>query len=218
MPLSDSLQDVLDTARKVYLNDVNGSTYTNAVLLPFCKIIYDKYQSELQLHGLQFTMGIYTIKIGVGGKFLRLPGDFMYPIKLEERAITSTRESDFVELSGPTRWVDSRDPQIELLDWCYLDGEIKFVGATSERLVKLYYQKSFPNIQDAKLLVQPHCISYLAAKLAAYVHMFIAQNQTLADIANSDAETELNKLIGIAIKKVQSQIVRRRPYIPFWRN
>ena len=216
MPLSDSVQEVLDRARQAYLNDKDAITFTNTVLLPILKEAYDQFQSQLQLNNLQLTNSIAEIPVPAGSLTLSQPGDFMYPVNLEERDLTSTDPADYVAMEQMT-WEPSRQQSTNLLQWVYRNGDVKFIGATTARKVKLYYQSAFPTIQDGLSLVKGNSISYLAAKTAAIAHLFINQNETLAEQANSIAQQQMREVVQIAVKRTQSLWARRRPYRPFWR-
>jgi len=216
MALSDSVQDVINRAREVYLNDVSGATYTNTVLLPYVKQAYDDVETEFELNNLGFVLGIALIKVPANTLILAVPGNFLYPVELKERNWGSTSQTDYSDMSQrdiePTREKTDR-----LINWAYREGTVHFVGATTDREVKLSYQQAFPRLLDGQSLVRGECLAFMSAKVAAYAHMFIAQNSTLADVANKLADGHLTSMILANVKKVQSLGVRRRPYRPFTR-
>lgn len=216
MPISDTVDDVLNQAREVYLNDIEGVTYTDNVLLPYVKAVYSQYQSELEVNGLQFINSIKNISVTAGTTILITPADFMYPISLQERDSGSTDNSAFMEMEQ-REWEPSRQQTNTLGQWVFRNGEVRFLGSTADREVKLYYQSIFPSLLDGSSLVKGNCITFLAARTAAMAFLFLAQNETLAQVAEDVAKAELEKIIRVNVKRSQSLSARRKPYRPFWR-
>src|SRR5258706_9057173 len=218
MPLSDSVQDVLDRARNVYLNDTTAATYTNTILLPYAKQAYDDLEGEIERNNLALKNGIAVITVPKlpNGLILAVPGNFLYPIELRERNLGSVLESDYSTMSQRD-FEPTRDPTDRLINWTYREGTVHFVGATTDRQVKLFYQESYPSLKDGTSLVRGDCLAFLASRVAGYAHLFIAQNETLAKVASDISERQLDGIILTNVKRTQSLGVRRRPYRPFAR-
>jgi hypothetical protein len=207
-------KDIMDAARESYLNDAPAILFTDAKLLPLLKMVHGFLETTLEENNIPCKHEIAPVKIIATGEtgYLPLPKDMIWPIKLEERLSGS---SDLFQPMTQKRW----EPQLQQTDklsyWVWRLDEIKFLGATTDREVLLYYQKTFPSVEDVDQIVYGKAEQYLAAKLAAMAHMFIQQNETLASICDKTAQGNLDQIINIQTKKSQSLPVRRRPYIPF---
>jgi hypothetical protein len=90
-------------------------------------------------------------------------------------------------------------------------------GATVDKGVVIYYQKQFPAIQQVTDFVLGKSEQYLASLTAAYAHMFISQNESLAGICQSQAKDNLDQILTIYIKRTQSAPARRKGYTPPYR-
>ena len=216
MSIPESVQDVLDRARSVYLNDASGALFTNATMLPHAKAAYDQFETGFARNNLAFLNGMAYIPVKTPDKVLNLPGNFAYPIELKERNLGASLATDF-SLMSQRNWDPTRDPTDRLINWIWREGAVHFVGATTDREVLISYQEMFPTLKDGTSIVRGDALAYLAAKTAAYVHLFVNQNETLAKVADDIAEGNLEDLIRINVKRSQALGVRRRPYRPFAR-
>lgn len=208
-----TVKDLLDIARAVYLNDAAAAIYTDVKLLPHAKAAYGFLETELEKHNISCKSQVTdSIIVNIGDKLLQLPSDFMWPIKMEERLFGS---SDLFIPMVNRMWVPSINVTDKLIYWVWNLDEIQFLGANTTREVKLYYLKRFPAIQDADNFVYGKADQYMSAKIAALAHLFLSQNETLANECNKLAEENLAEIVGIFVKKTQAMPVRRKPYIPF---
>ncbi len=212
--VSDSVQDVLDRARQVYLNDASALTYSNTTLLPYLKQAYDDLQGALERNNLQYKNAVADIKVPANSKSLSLPGNFYLPIELFERPFGSSTANVWVPISKK-EFEPLRDPSNVIGEYAFRQGEIFFVGATSDVEVKLRYQEMFPSLKDGTSLIRGDALNYLAARVAALAHLFISGIETLARAANDIADESLDDIILTNVKKTQSLVARRRPYRPF---
>ncbi len=213
MPPVVNAQDIISDARNVYLNDQTGR-FTNAILLPYVKMAVGYMETNLEENNVACkSTTLAAINVPVGAlELIPLPADFVWPISLKERNAGSTDlYADMIERA----W----EPQIaqgdRLVYWAWREDRIKFVGALTNREVLLNYVKSFPIVNVATDVVYNYARQYLAAKVAALVHEFISQNETLAERCNTQAETNIEQIINIQVKKQQATPVRRKPYVPF---
>jgi hypothetical protein len=206
--------DIMNAARENYLNDAPAVLFTDAKLLPLLRTVHGFLETELEGNNIPCKHEIAPVKVITAGEtgYLPLPKDMIWPIKMEERLSSS---SDLFQPMTQKRW----EPQLQLTDklsyWVWRLDEIKFLGATTDREVLLYYQKAFPSVDTVDEIVYGKAEQYLVAKLAAMAHMFIQQNETLAGICDKAAQNNLDQIINIQTKKSQSLPVRRKPYIPF---
>lgn len=224
MSTTSTVQEILDRARGIYLNDPNARTYPNDKLIPQLKAAYDDLQTEYQENGLSTIDEIaapVTITAGIT-TYGTLPTDFVWPVKLEERIAGST---DLYTPMRQLRWEANITPDTQLNYWAYREDTILFPEATTNREVRLYYQKLYPDfpvgtgdpVIDATTNVLGHAIAALAARIAWYVHIFINQNSTLADLCMREWENEKFMVINLYVKAGQSIPARPRPFRTFYR-
>lgn len=208
-----SVGDLLQAVREVYLNDPL-TQYTNTKLLPYFKQAYGFLETALEKNNVQCKSAVSAILVVLAGetKFRILPGDFAWPIKLEERLKDS---SDNFSPMVQKPWTPSIQRTDKLSYWTWNCEEFQLLGATTDREVQVFYQKKFPTIVDASSFALGKADQFLTAKTAALAHLFIAQNETLANQCNLLAENNLSEIINIFTKLRQSMPSRRKPYIPF---
>lgn len=202
--------DVMDEARKVYLNDTAASLYTNTALIPHLSAAYDELQQELEENGASQLKEISTtISVTALAVTLTLPADFVAPIKLEERGVGETVWTPMEELP----WEPSTTQTSILRYWNYREDEVKFLGATVAREVKLFYWKSLTAITAAGTTVSIiNSKRFLALRTSATAATFIGQNPILGDRLGREADEALGKIVNRNIRKQQGMPVRRRPF------
>jgi len=208
-----NVQDIIDDARNVYLNDTQGR-FTNTIVLPYLKMALGFMETNLEENGVACKNEVETgILVTAGSiELAPLPADFVMPIALKERALGS---SDLFSDMNQRPWEPEISPSDRLIYWTWRGDKIKLVPATTDREVKLFYQKSFPIVNVVNDVVYGYARQFLAAKTAALIHEFISQNDTLASLCNQQAEINMDQIINIQIKKSQAMPTRRRPYTPF---
>lgn len=208
------VKDILDTVRSVYMNDAAGKIYTDDKLLPQFMSAYGFLETNLEENNIQCKHAVTDpITVLTGSKVLNLlPNDFMWPIAMEERLLGS---SDLFIPMIPRRFIPSINVTDKLIYWAWNFDVIEFLGANTDREVRLFYAKRFPTIQNVDSFAYSKAEQYLAAKTAALAHAFLAQNNILAQICDTLAEKNLGEIINIFVKTTQSMPVRRKPYIPF---
>jgi len=208
------VQDIIDGARNVYLNDTGAVLYTNARLLPYVKMASDFMETNLEENNISCKNETEVgIKVVAGkDELLPLPPDFVWPIALKERGWGS---SDLFSDMNQRPWEPEISPSDRLIYWTWRTDRIKLLPATTDREVKLYYQCSFPIINVVNDSVYGYAKQYLIAKVGAMAHLFISQNTTAAEIANKQAEKNMDQVVNIQAKKSQATPTRRRPYTPF---
>ncbi len=206
--------DVLDSARRVYLNDPNAQTYTDAKLLPHLKEAVGFLETTLEENDIQCKNSIsapYTILAGVT-ELISLPPDFVWPIRIEERLKGTT---DLYVPLLMRAWEPQAAKTDRLQFWVWRLDRILFLGATTDREIILYYQASFPPINTVDDRTYNYARPYLVAKVAAFAHEFLAQNESLAKQCNDVAEANLAQVVNINTKKKQALVYRRKPYHPY---
>lgn len=206
-----TVADVLLSARGVYLNDPSAVRLPDTKLIPALKVAQGMLETALEENSVQCkNKEAGPIKVTAGDRILNpLPADFVWPVKLEERIASS---SDLYNPMVQRRWTPQEAQGPALKYWIWNNDQLQFLGATTDRDVMLYYQAIFPALNVATDGVYNYAAEYYAAKIAWFVHTFIEQSPTLADECNTIAESHLDQIIRIMVKKGQSMPVRRRPF------
>jgi hypothetical protein len=208
-----NVQDIIDDARNVYLNDTQGR-FTNAIMLPYIRMALGYMETNLEENGVACkneTSSPISVP-ALTTELVPLPPDFVLPIMLKERAASST---DLFSDMHQRPWEPEISPGDRLVYWSWRNDKIYLAPATTPREVKLYYQRSFPIANVSTDIVYNYARQFLAAKTAALVHLLISQNTSLAGICDNQAETNMAQIVNIQIKKSQAMPYRRRPYTPF---
>lgn len=212
-----TVSDIFNTVRGVYMNDAAGASYTDQKLMPLIKLAYQSLQTELEKHSISCKIAkSEEIKVPAGTTILSLPGDFLIPEKLEERNWGS--QDSFTEMKRALLAPNTVNPssQLQYYDWRFND-QIHVPESNKDKGVVIYYQRSFPAIAQATDFVLGKSEQYLISKVAAYAHIFLAQNPTLAAPCNEEAKDNLDQILAIYIHKAQAAPARRRGYIPPYR-
>lgn len=203
------------TECKVLLNDPSGNIYPDDRLLPLMQKAYRELQTKLLLNGLtvvkEYTLGtpipvpIGTAQLGDG---TGLPTDIVYPIEMWERPAGSTQL--FAEMTERA-WEPEAKPGSSLIYWTWREEEIKFLGATTAREVRLKYMQGLTKIASAASVIEVNnATTWLAARTAAIAAFVLGSNPTRAEGLNGDAGQALEDLLRYLVKRQQGLPVRRR--------
>ena len=200
---------VLNSAR-VYLNDINALTWSDAILMPYLQEAYGELIQELDINqvGVIKTQS-QPILVPAGALNLGSdqPTNILEPIMMLERDPGTDAES-FVDMYL-VKFLPLVDQSAYLTWWAWLGEVIQFVGATSPREVILRY-KGYP--PTPQLLTDPIGVifgdRYLGPRVAALAKESIDRP---AKRENSIAEMNLHQLIQRNVLAEQIP-VRRRAY------
>lgn len=208
MPLLAS--EVMDEAAAVYLNDAAKARWPYTVLLPYLKSAVGELQAELESNDLPPLHEIAAIiTVNANTDLLDLPADFVFPIYLEERAVGETRWKGMDELA----WEPDMDRAAELKVWVYREGNIKLLGATTTRQVRLRYLRSLNQIVSENTVLEvANAKGFLAARTAGLASQFGGSATVRGENANGRAEYFKRLVISAITKRLQDKPVRRRRY------
>lgn len=198
---------------KALLNDPSGYIYPDDKMLPLLQKAYGELQTKMMLNGLpvlreQTTatpVAAGTVLLGDGSG---LPGDFVYPLHLAERALNSTLlYEDMDELD----WEPTLQQDTRLRYWNWREEEIKFLGATTNREVRIRYMKGLTRITATTTpIAVNNSEAFLASRCAAIAAVLIGSNPTKGQALGEDAQVMLDDLLGVLVKRQQGLGVRRR--------
>jgi len=201
------------TECKILLNDPSGNIYADEKLIPLMQKAYRELQTKMMLNGLPvlkeaalaIAVNAGTLALGDGSG---LPTDFVYPIELSERAKNST------QLYSPmdeTEWEPTQQQSDILLYWNWREEEIKFLGATTDREVRIRYMKGLTRITATTTPISiNNAVTFLASRTAAIAALVLGSNPSRADAINTDAGSALADLLGILVRRQQGIAIRRR--------
>lgn len=167
---------------RLAINDVNGDNFDNDVLIPYMAMAMRELVGKLELQEIPSYNEISAvIPVLAGATTLTLPSDFRTPIKLEEKPAGAP-----VDQFAPMyqrEWEPSALPQNSLSCWVYREDSIKFLGATSDRDVKLFYQTTGQPINSVASVITVIGLENVLGLKTAY--LFTALGLRNIELANS---------------------------------
>jgi len=210
------VSDVTERARKVFLNDTDVQLYTDEVLFPFVQQAYGEAEKELNLNGISTTeewSTVISVAAGVEPVIgLNEINDLVLPLELSERAVGETYYTDMYKRP----WLPDTERTEYLIYWDWRENEIKLLGSTAIREVRVKYIKGLPALVNSGSTVGINsAMEFLAAKASAYASRFIGGNASRADSLEIIAREMLPKMVAVEVKAEQSNPVRRKPYRAF---
>lgn len=197
------------------LNDLTGALYTDTNLLPYLQDAYEELQNELAAIDAEvleersaiIVVPALTTSLGPDGANLQ-PSDMVTPITLYERAPGTV---DAFVLMAETRWESFELPSSSLKKWTWREEEIKLLGSTIPREVRIDYIKSLTVISGANSAIKVSGSKlFLGTRCAALAAESIGENKTRADALHLRADEHLGKLLSRAVRRQQALPVRRR--------
>lgn len=224
MPILAS--DILAESRLI-LNDNGAKVYTNAVLLPLLRKAYEEFQSWADNYNLYYIkrQSFDLTPLTVAGNYVvisasstpPLPTDLRVPVRLYEKAVGEDRS--FYVLMEEKEFQAIVDVNAGRTTYGYwnFNGQAIFlpnITSPSSRNVLIEYLGSDTAIADATTtLPQVYFRQHLAARVAAMAAMYIGQNESRAAAAQDDANTALDRILEVSVRKNQGTYGARR--IPF---
>jgi len=224
--------NVMDKAASL-MNDTAKTVYTYAEQMPYLNMALSELEEYFQLNNIPVTnqtstpiivpIGTTAISAfdGVGsGNPPNYPQDLVEIQKISERLsgttnpFTPVTKREFLPHPIDNLPVDS------LQYWAWENQQIKFIGALTEREVKLDYIKTlFLEVTDsAAILGVINAKSFLQYRTAALCTQFIGENKERADELNNFATLALDRVTGIGIKSKQAMTTRRKPFMAAYKR
>lgn len=206
-----TVTEVLENAA-VLLGDANKIFFVDDVLLPFVKEAHLEIQNDLIANGFRpFEILSATVTLPAGSTALSVPPQDLFIVqKIEEAAPGSNNFSQMIERP----WEPNVSPSTTLQYWVFRQAKIQFLGATTDRDIKIYYiagnagavsgAGSQINLINALPLYSAR-VAYLAAQ-------FKGRNKEAAKALLGLYAQRLISYLIIEIKSQQGVTYRRRPY------
>lgn len=142
-----------------------------------------------------------------------LPRNFVAPDMLWESKVGGNNE-DFYQIIGPGP-IPQTARGATLGYWDWYEGEIKLLGSTVDRQLRIDYWGDLENFQSPAIASQAILMDGAVNAISLLVCYYIAQSRGQHDLASrfaQDAETEIENLINVETKMQQQTPQRRLPY------
>jgi hypothetical protein len=198
---------------RIHLNDINGITWSDVVLMPILQEAHAELVQELERFSLPVILNQSSIILVTAGSLnlgVNQPANLVDPISMMERIPGSTLD-DFEDMVKVT-FLPLENQTQELNYWAWIGENIQFLGALSNREVLLRYQGS---VTTPQLTTDPlgfiFAERYIGPRIASIAKFAIGQDGSkLQELA----EMQLYKIIQSNVTNDQRP-VRRRPYRSF---
>jgi len=198
---------------RAYLNDTNGITWTDHVLMPLLQEAHGEMIQELQRYNISVILNQSTV-IFVPAFSTNLgtnqPEGLVEPISIDER-VPGQDQDAFMPMARVT-FIPLEDQDDVLTYWAWLGQVITFLGATTNREILLRYKGT---LATPRLATDPlgfiFAERFIGARIASIAKESVGQDgsnlQNLADL-------NLHKIMQSNIVNDQRP-TRRRPYRAF---
>lgn len=205
------------------LNDPAKTDYTYIAQLPYLNIAIDELSENLEESNASPSNLTSAAIILPVGKNMLTPTEHVdtphYPVDLVEIQSVGERvagsSDSFINLVRK-EFLQHFPISSSLMYWMWEDQCIKFNpnGCSGPREIQLKYVRQPIQLasDDTSIIGTIGSRSFLAYKTAALCSMFIGENQTRADILNTEAAQAMERLLGIGNKGRQEIFTRRRPF------
>ena len=225
MPTPDfTAGNVMDAAASL-LNDTARTVFTYTVQIPYLKMSLQELREYLELSNSPVTNYADTVLAIPAGttviSFLTtpaLPTDLVDIRQAWERVTgtdpyTSMRRVDFIPnfISGETV------PNFSIFAWL---NNSMHVPASSQIIdLKLNYIQEIDNVVDENSqLTLINGKTFLQYRLGALLAEYVGENKARADALNMNAQSALDRTIGIETKGRQPISTRRKPFRSAWKR
>lgn len=210
--------DVMDQSA-VLLNDAAKDIYTYTTMLPYLKIAYDELAEQYETNNIPITNEtntssvITTAMTDIGGSTgPALPTDLIEPRTLYERLDGTT--DDYIPMTKKEFLPPFTELTDSLVYWVWQDQIIKFLGALTDRDVRIDYigNTLTPLVDNTTIISAINSKSFLSFRTAALCAAYIGENPDRASQLQGDADNALGRLLNIPVKSNQAIATRRRPF------
>lgn len=193
------------------LNDPSQLTWTDTILLPYYQKAFRELVEVLEGHSVPMLKeASAAVTVAAGATSITSITDIRLPLVLWERASGST--DPFTKMEE-TSWEPETEQTNELRYWSWREGSIVFVGATTDREVKLQYIKTLAAAATINSNVTiPEGRLFLTSRTAAIAAALGGGNFERAAALDSDAQEALWRVVNISTKSMQALPVRRKGY------
>jgi hypothetical protein len=204
--------DVMD-ASAALLNDNSRVLYTYTAQLPYLKLAHRDLLAALRLHGISILdeqSGTFTVNANAT-TLAAPPTDLLDPLELEERAPGET-DDYWVPMTRKT-WEPSAVKDTILRWWVWRELEIKFLGATTSREVRVKYRKIITDpTGSGSNIVETDALDFLGKQTGKYCAFLLGENPERGALLEKWAEEALNTYLASAVNLTQDDPARPLGY------
>jgi hypothetical protein len=202
------------------LNDPSKTTFTDVVMLPFLNMAIEELNEQLELNNVGLTNALSAIiPVTAGLVTIANPANYVEIQELFERDMGATQQ-DFAAMDRVDFLPEYSVLAQSLIYWAWIDETIQFIGATSDRDIRIHYIASrlsaVASGSDTIGTVNAELpLGYRTASLCA---RYIYENATRADALDAAAAMALDVMLSINVKGGQAITTRRQPFRASWKN
>ena len=191
--LSVASSTVLNTARTL-LNDDIGSLWSDSVLFPKLQQAHRELQARLKAAAAPVMRTTVTdLLVNLGTVVLANIPDLVEPIRLFEK-LTTDPITGYVQMTEYDP-LPLFAPASSLIYWQWVNENIQFIGATTNRHIRLTYWRSLPlPLVNTDLVGFINGELYLAPRTAALASASVGEDQRHDALTNS-AMMSINEVI-----------------------
>lgn len=196
------------------LNDADQNTYNDDVLFPFLVMAYQELQAECDANGISIIKDILaSTDVDSGVVELEAPDDLIAPIALYERVQGSTSEDDWKKMTQK-EWEPNTPQSESLVYWIWREGQFKFVGATTDREVRIRYLRDLDALVDdnSNIARVANARLFLQFETAALCSGSILKIEKTTNRLEKKAEYYLALTLVVEVKNNQGFVTTRRPF------
>src|SRR5713226_4235834 len=131
-------KDAIRSAR-TYLNDLNGITWSDAILMPLLQEAHGELIQELELNNTGVVKAQTSpTTVTAGSLGITQPSGLINPIEILEGDVNAAVDT-FVSLEKVS-FIPLVPKTTNLIYWAWIDQVITFLGATTDRQIILRYE------------------------------------------------------------------------------
>jgi len=217
-------KEVMDRSASL-LNDTARSIFTYVAQIPYLNMAMDELQELMEQNNVPVTEETSTsINISLGTTSLSfttnpaLPSNLIEIQRLWERLQGSTE--DWQPMNRKDYLPSLVTQTASLVNWIWQNQQIEFIGATTNRNLRIDYIASrLPVVETENTVIELiNARSFLAYRNAGLCAQFIGENSERAEALNTMAILSFDRFVVINTKGRQSNPVRRRPFMANYRS
>lgn len=216
--------DVMSAVRAL-LNDNAGQYYNNTVQIPYMNMAVLELREYLELSNSPVTNYSDTVLVIPANTTVinyvttpALPQDL---VDIRQMWYRPTGDGPFVPLTRRDflpHWLDGQD-LYSFLFWAWYDNAVHIPSSSQINDLKLDYIKQIAEIVDENSqLSLINAQSFLNFRTAALLCRYVKNDVEKAQDMDVNAQTALDRLIGIESKGRQAITTRRRPFRQGYKN
>lgn len=204
----------LDSSR-AHLNDIGATIWTNTVLLPFLQEAHRELRAIVILNGIPVTNEVSSIiAVPAGTSDITglgtYPTDLIVPIWMKERQQGQTLD-DFIEMT-PRDFLPDVNPDIWLFWWCWRHEKVFVNPSLNNEDIQLRYRRQIPTpAATGDSLGWLNAEMYTSYRTAALACQSIGEIEKAQGL-DAQAKANLDTVVRLNAKQIQTLPARRRPY------